>query len=88
MSVMTYGCEAWAMTPEIQARINGANARCLARLTGRSVHQEVSPRSQTFDLVTAIKIRKWKWLGHILRLKSDSNGKERLIKQAGSETCP
>ena len=65
------------MTPEIQARINGANARCLARLTGRTVHQEASPRSQTFDLVTAIKIRKWKWLGHLLRLPGD-----RLVKLA------
>ena len=48
-----------------------ANARCLARLTGRSVHAEASPRSQTFDLVTAIRVRKWKWLGHILRSKGD-----------------
>ena len=71
MSLMTYGCEAWALTPTLQARINGANSRCLARLTGRSVHQEASSRTQTFDLVTAIKIRKWKWLGHILRTPGD-----------------
>lgn len=73
MSLMTYGCEAWSLTPEIQARINGANSRCLARLTGHTVHQEASARSQTFDLVTAIKIRKWKWLGHILRTPGDHN---------------
>ena len=76
-SLLTYGCEAWSMTPAIQAKINGANARCMARLTGRSVHQEASPRTQTFDLVTAIKVRKWKWLGHILRAPGD-----RLIKLA------
>ena len=45
MSLMTYGCEAWSLTPRLQARINGANSRCLARLTGRSVHSEVSPHT-------------------------------------------
>ena len=54
MSVLTYDCEAWSFTKAAQARINGANARCLARLTGRSIHAESSPRSQTFDLVTAV----------------------------------
>ena len=54
MSLMTYGCEAWALTPAIQARINGANSRCIARITGRSVHSEASPRTQTFDLVMAV----------------------------------
>ena len=71
MSVLTYGCEAWSFTKAIQARVNGANARCLARITGRTIHAEASPRSQTFDLVTVIRLRKWKWLGHILRSKGD-----------------
>ena len=74
MSVLTY---VWSFTKTAQARVNGANARCLSRLTGRSIHAESSPRSQTFDLCTAIRIRKWKWLDHILRTKGD-----RLIKLA------
>ena len=71
MSLLTYGCEAWSLTTAIQARINGANARCLSRITGRSVHTEASSRTQTFNLVAAIKVRKWKWLGHILRTPGD-----------------
>ena len=71
VSVLTYGCEAWSMTTKLQARVNGANARCLSRLTGRCAHLEASPRTQTFDIITAIKQRKWKWLGHILRSPGD-----------------
>ena len=71
MSLMTYGCEAWSLTAKMKAKINGANSRCMARLTGRSVHSEASPRLQTFDIITAIRIRKWKWLGHILRTPGD-----------------
>ena len=77
MSLLTYGCEAWSFTETLQARINGANARCLSRITGNSVHHEASARTQTFDIVTAIRQRKWKWLGHILRQPGD-----RLIKLA------
>ena len=53
------------------------HAAWLASQAGRSVHTEASPRTQTFDLVAAIRVRKWKWLGHILRAKGD-----RLIKLA------
>ena len=76
-SLLTYGSEAWSLTPKAQARINGANARCLSRLTGRTAHQEASSTSQTYDLVTAIRQRRWKWLGHILRTPGD-----RLTKTA------
>lgn len=61
VSILTYGSEAWALTPRLQARINGANSRCLAGLTGRTVHEgEASPRTQTFDIIISIKQRKWK----------------------------
>ena len=77
VSLMTYGCEAWSFTPEIQARINGANAICLSRITGKTVHQEASAKTQSYDIVEAIRQRKWKWLGHVLRYKG-----ERLTKIA------
>ena len=73
---LLYGCETWSFTPELQARINGANATCLARITGKSIHQEASARTQTFDINEAIRQRKWKWLGHVLRYP----GAERLTK--------
>ena len=77
VSLLTYGCEAWALTPKLQARINGSNASCVARITGHSIHFEASARTQTFDIILALRQRKWKWLGHILRQKGP-----RLIKEA------
>lgn len=82
MSLLVYGCEAWAFGPNLQRRINGANARCLSRITGNSIHMEASARTQTYDIVTAIRRRKWQWLGHILRLLKPKNKPERLIKLA------
>ena len=57
--------------------INGANARCLSRFTGKDAHTEASPRTRTYDLVAAIKRRRFIYLGHILRMEGD-----RLVKHA------
>ena len=59
------------------AMINGANARCLSRFTGKDAHQEASARTRSYDLVRAIKQRRFRWLGHLLRIKGD-----RLVKLA------
>ena len=77
MSVLTYGCESWRLESKAKMRINGANARMLSRITGKTAHQEASRRTQTFDIIKAIIKRKLQWLGHILRFKED-----RLIKHA------
>ena len=52
-SLFTYGSEAWAMNEQAKAMLNGANARCLSRFTGKDAHQEASARStRSYDLVT------------------------------------
>ena len=76
-SLFTYGSEAWYLNESTMAAINGANARCVSRITGRSVHEEASPSTRTYDLVADIRERRHKWLGHILRLPGN-----RLIKTA------
>ena len=57
--------------------INGANARSLCRFTGKDTHQEASARTRSYDLIKAIKQRRFKWLGHLLRMRGD-----RLVKLA------
>jgi hypothetical protein len=79
MSILTYGCEAWQFTAKAKANINGANARCLSRITGQSAHQEASRYTHTYDLVTDIRKRKFQWLDHILILRLPG---DRLIKHA------
>ena len=49
----------------------------MSRITGRTAHQEASRRTQTYDILTAIKARKVQWLGHVLRLPD-----ARLVKHA------
>ena len=67
-SLMTYGCEAWSLSEKTIAMLNGANARCLSRFSGKDAHAEASARTRTYDLVAAIRRRRFKWLGHILRM--------------------
>ena len=76
-SLLTYGCEAWDMDVQTMAKINGANARLLSRFTGKDAHAEASEATRSFDLVQAIRLRRFRWLGHILRM---SEG--RLVKLA------
>ena len=75
--LLTYGSEAWYLDQETIAMINGANARLLSRITGKDAHVEASVRTRSYDLVGAIRKRRLKWLGHILRQQGP-----RLIKLA------
>ena len=79
-SILTYGCETWRLTPPVMRQLNGANSRMLSRLTGKSIPQEARPASCSFNLVKAIRKRRLKWLGDILR-----NGPSRITYQAVKE---
>ena len=81
-SIMTYGCEAWNINERVRAQLNGANARCLSHFTGQTSHEEASAKKRTYDMVTAVRKRRYQWLGHILRMKPTHTGKERLVKLA------
>ena len=77
-STFTHGCEAWTLTPPILRNLNGFNSRCLHRITGRSYREEAL--SPTFDLTAAVRSRRMRWLGHILRMPED-----RLLHQTVRE---
>ena len=70
-SKLTYGCEAWKLDEDACRLVNGANSRMLSHITGRTAHEEANSKSQTFDVVAAIRARRLKWLGHILRMSPD-----------------
>ena len=75
-SILTYGSEAWRLTPNVCATLNGANSSMVSKITGRTIRDEATD-GKTFDLLKWIRARKLQWLGHILRM-----GRERKIKQA------
>ena len=76
-SKLTYGCEAWELDEQACRLLNGANSRMLSHITGRTAHEEASTKTRTFDLLTAIRARRLKWVGHILRMDP-----ERLVYKA------
>ena len=57
--------------------VNGANAKCMSRITHKDIHTEAIEGTRSYDLVWAIIHMRLKWLGHILRMSGD-----RLVKVA------
>jgi len=73
-STVTHGCEAWTLKPATLRMLNGFNSRCLSQISGCSYRDEaVSP---SYNLVAAVRRRRMRWLGHILRMPD-----ERLLPQ-------
>ena len=66
------------MNEEAKRCINGANAciYMLSQITGCTKREEATYDETTFDIISWIRARRLKWVGHILRLKD-----ERLLKQ-------
>ena len=68
-TVFVHGSEAWTLTSAIRRSVNGFNSRCLHRITKRSYRLEAT--EPTFNLVRALRQRRLRWLGHILRMRED-----------------
>lgn len=62
---------------KLMVTLNGWNSRCVAFITGRDIRQEAGRAGQSFDLVSHLRVRRLKWVGHVLRM-DDS----RFVKQA------
>ena len=71
---LKHGC--WTKQQARRA-LNGANAYMPSHITGNNRKYEASADTTTFNLLEWIRVRRHRWLGHILRLPD-----ERLIKQA------
>ena len=74
-STLTHRSEAWTLTPSAMKALNGFNSRQLHRITGRPYRDEATHPS--YDLLAAIRLRRHRWLGHILRMPP-----ERLLHRA------
>ena len=65
VSVATYGCEAWSLTPEVIRHLRHFNSRSLARIF--DIEVEDCARKEPWSLVDSVRIRRIKWLGGVLR---------------------
>ena len=80
VSVLVYGCEAWVLDESCQASLRGWCARYMSKLTGRSIREEcVDP---TFKLVGKIRVRRLRWLGHVLRSSERSFMRKLVVAQS------
>ena len=78
ISILAHGHEAWDLNPKLQVRLNGWNSRCVAIITGRDIRQEAGRAGQTFDLVSHLRVRRLKWVGHVLRMDDPRYPKQAL----------
>ena len=62
------------MSQGVVKMINGFNSRCLHRVTGKSYRTTAT--APDYNLVLAIRRRRLRYVGHILRMDSD-----RLVKR-------
>ena len=81
-SLLTYGCETWNIDEKTRRRINGANSAMLARITGKTIPQEARSATTSLNLIRRIRMRRHRWLGHILRLGPSSIVYQALKMQA------
>ena len=76
-SVMVYGSETWKLTTAVRRFLNGANSQMVAQITKRTIREEASAATRSYDLVASIRAKRLKWLGFILRMEDG-----RLVKMA------
>ncbi|GFR92088.1 hypothetical protein ElyMa_006192100 [Elysia marginata] len=57
----------------IESKLRGFEGRCLRRILGirwehRVTNKEISERTGMRPILEEVKIRRWRWLGHVLRM--------------------
>ena len=65
-STLTHASEAWTLTEPVMRSVNGFNSRCLHVITGQDYR--VTATAPEYDLLRAIRQRRLRYLGHILRM--------------------
>ena len=72
-SVLLYAAETWRTNKKIESRLRGFEGRCLRRIL--KVHwsqhipnKEISKRTGINNIIDEVKQRRWRWLGHVMRM--------------------
>ena len=66
-----------ALTRQVTRRINGFNSRCLHVITGKDYRVTATP--PVYDLLLAVRKRRFRYLGHVLRLSPDRMVRRSLV---------
>ena len=83
-STFTHACESWDFTEAVRKTVNGFNSRCLNVITKEGYR--VTATTPKFNLVLAIRKRRIRYLGHILRMDEDRLVRRTLLAYVCSKT--
>ena len=84
-STLTHCCTAWALTRNVTRMINGFNSRCLHVITGQDYRDTAT--TPVYDLVSAVRQRRMRYLGHVLRMPPDRIVRRALVALVKGGTC-
>ena len=76
-STLTHSCEAWTLTRTVVRMINRCNSRCLHAIT--SEDYRIRATVPVYNLVLAVRKRRLRYLGHVLRLPAESIVRRSLL---------
>ena len=77
LTVLLYGRETWRMTKRNEDKLDSFQHKCLRKILKihwpmKVTNEEVRERTRSERISTQIKTRRWRWIGHVLRMKPDS----------------
>ena len=83
LSTLLYGSECWRMTKHDADKLSAFHTTCLRKILrifwpNRISNKDLIERCQSEDLETLIIRRRWRWIGHVLRMEPDSISKSEV----------
>ncbi len=83
ISVLLYGCETWKMTKGDEERLDMFLHKALRRILKihwpmRITNEEIRQRANIQTISEMVKERRWKWIGHVLRMNRNDTPKVAL----------
>ncbi|GFR94835.1 endonuclease-reverse transcriptase [Elysia marginata] len=72
-SVLLNASETWKTNQRIESKLRGFEGRCPRRVLGirwehRVTNKEISERTGIRQIVEEVNRKRWRWLGHVLRM--------------------
>ena len=83
-STLTHASDAWALTEPVMRSVNGFNSRSLPVITGQDYR--VTATAPAYDLLLAIRQRRLRYIGHILRMPESRVVRRALVALAKGGT--
>ena len=74
LAVLFYGCETWRMTKTDEMKLNTFLHKCIRRILKirwpmKVSNEDLLERTQMKPASQEVKRRRWKWIGHVLRME-------------------